>query len=141
MEDNNELIKEIQNQCKYFANDIVTRLCKRAIRKMKAWEIKIGEDNYPESFNFFDILSIECQSKCYDEISPCLKDAIEGVLDNEYDNLLPQERFFVDYSRCYYDNGYDPISVKQLIYKRFNELLNEHWRIKKISNFEESRSW
>lgn len=40
MEDNNELIKEVQNQCKYFANDIVTRLCKRAIRKMKAWEIK-----------------------------------------------------------------------------------------------------
>lgn len=139
MEDENKLIKEIQDQCKYFAKDIVTRLCKRAIRKMNSWNIQIGSDNYPASFNFFDILSIEHQSKCYDEISPYLQKTIEETLDNEYDNLLPQERFFIDYSQCYYDNGYDPLSIQQLIYNCFDELLNEHWQTKKISNFEGSR--
>lgn len=49
MEDENKLIKEIQDQCKYFAKDIVTRLCKRAIRKMNSWNIQIGSDNYPAS--------------------------------------------------------------------------------------------
>lgn len=135
------IIEDIQDQCELFARSITTRLCKRAIRKMKSWNVKIGTDDYPASFNFFDILSIEYQSKSYDEISPLLQDAIDGALDYEYENLLPQERFFVDYSRCYYDNGYDPLSIEQLIHSRFNELLNEHWKTKKISNFEISRSW
>lgn len=141
MEDKNELIKEIQEQCEYFARDIITRLCKRAIRKMNSWDANIGTDDYPASFNFFDVLSIECQSKCYDEIRPYLQDAVEGALDNEYESLSPQERFFIDYIQCYYDNGYNSESIHQLIYNRFNELLNEHWQTKKISNFEESRSW
>lgn len=141
MTDENSLIKDIQDQCEYFANSIITRICKRAIRKMNSWNIKIGTDDYPVSFHFFDILSIEWQSKGYDEISPHLQDAVEGALDTEYEKLSPKERFFVDYSRCYSDNGYDPISVQQLIYNRFQELLNEHWRTKKISKFEESKSW
>lgn len=136
-----QIIEEIQDQCEFFARNITTRLCKRAIHKMNSWKVKIGTDDYPASFNFFDILSIEHQSKSFDEISPLLQDAIDGALNYEYENLSPQERFFVDYSRCYYDNGYDPLSIEQLIHNRFNELLNEHWGTKKISNFEISRSW
>lgn len=141
MEDNDKLIKEIQRQCEYFARDIITRLCKRAIRKMNSWDNNIGTDDYPSSFKFFDILSIERQSKCYDEISPYLQDAVEGALDNEYDNLSPQERFFVDYSQCYCDNGYNLGSIRLRIYNRFNDLINEHWQTKKISNFKESKGW
>lgn len=139
MDDKDKLIEEIQDQCQNFAKDIITRLCKRAIRKMNSWNVNIATDDYPKTFNFFDILSVEFQSKSLDEISPYLQEAVEGVLDNEYDSLPPKERFFVDYSQCYCDNGYDPISIQQLIYNRFNDLLNEHWQSKKISNFEESR--
>ena len=136
-----QILEDIQDQCELFAGDIITRLCKRAIRKMNSWDVKIGTDDYPASFKFFDILSIEYQSKTYDEISPFLEDAIDGALAYEYENLSPRDRFFVDYSRCYYDNGYDPLSIEQLIHNRFNELLNEHWETKKISNFELSKSW
>ena len=141
MTEDEKLIQEVQDQCEYFAKGIINRLCKRAIRKINSWNIHIGTDDYPSSFNFFDILSIEYQSKCYDEISPCLEDAREGVLDNEYEKLLPQERFFVDYSQCYYDNGFDSESIKRKIYDRFYEILNEHWESKKIANFEEKRNW
>ena len=135
-----KIIEDVQDQCEFFARNIITRLCKRAIHKMNSWNVKIGTDDYPASFNFFDVLSIEFQSKTYDEISPFLEDEIDGALACEYENLSPQERFFIDYSRCYYDNGYDPLSIEQLIHNRFNELLNEHWGTKKISNFENSRS-
>ena len=141
MTEDEKLIQEVQDQCEYFAKGIINSLCKRAIRKINSWNIHIGTDDYPSSFNFFNILSIEYQSKCYDEISPCLEDAIEGVLDNEYEKLLPQERFFVDYSQCYYDNEFDSESIKRKIYDRFYEILNEHWESKKIANFEEKRNW
>ena len=140
MTEDEKLIQEVQDQCEYFAKGIINSLCKRAIRKINSWNIHIGTDDYPSSFNFFNILSIEYQSKCYDEISPCLEDAIEGVLDNEYEKLLPQERFFVDYSQCYYDNEFDSESIKRKIYDRFYEILNEHWESKKIANFEEKRN-
>lgn len=139
MDDKDKLIEEIQDQCEYFAKDIIIRLCKRAIRKMNSWNVQIISDDYPAQFKFFDALSIECQSKYYNEISPYLQETIEGVLDDEYENLPPKERFFVDYSQCYCDNGYDQISIQQLIYNRFNDMLNEHWQSKKISKFEESR--
>ena len=79
MTEDEKLIQEVQDQCEYFAKGIINSLCKRAIRKINSWNIHIGTDDYPSSFNFFNILSIEYQSKCYDEISPCLEDAIEGV--------------------------------------------------------------
>lgn len=78
MTEDEKLIQEVQDQCEYFAKGIINSLCKRAIRKINSWNIHIGTDDYPSSFNFFNILSIEYQSKCYDEISPCLEDAIEG---------------------------------------------------------------
>ena len=73
MTEDEKLIQEVQDQCEYFAKGIINSLCKRAIRKINSWNIHIGTDDYPSSFNFFNILSIEYQSKCYDEISPCLE--------------------------------------------------------------------
>ena len=87
MTEDEKLIQEVQDQCEYFAKGIINSLCKRAIRKINSWNIHIGTDDYPSSFNFFNILSIEYQSKCYDEISPCLEDAIEGVLAVSYTHL------------------------------------------------------
>lgn len=33
-----------------------------------------SSDDFPSSFNFFDVLSIEFQSKCFDEINPHLEE-------------------------------------------------------------------
>ena len=65
----------------------------------------------------------------------------EGMMDREYEKLPLQERFFVDYGQCYYDNGDNPDTVSRLIYNWFIELLNKHWVSRKIRNFEESRLW
>lgn len=53
MADTDKLLEEIQDQCEYFAKDIITRLCKRAIRKMntckKKSQIRLihGANDYP----------------------------------------------------------------------------------------------
>lgn len=39
----------------------------------------------------------------------------------------------------YYEREYDLTPIHMAIDKRFNELLNEHYQTKKISNFEEER--
>ena len=88
----------------------------------------------------YDALSVEIQYKCYDEINSFLQDAIEGALDAEYEKLSSKDKFFVNYSQCYYDNGYDPEAVRRQICSRFHELLNEHWQTKKITNFGLSKS-
>jgi hypothetical protein len=49
---------------------------------------------------FFDVLSIELQSKSYEEINPFLRDYVEDTLDNEYNHLPPVERFVLDHSEC-----------------------------------------
>ena len=59
MTEDEKLIQEVQDQCEYFAKGIINSLCKRAIRKINSWNIHIGTDDYPSSFNFFNILSIE----------------------------------------------------------------------------------
>ena len=53
MTEDEKLIQEVQDQCEYFAKGIINSLCKRAIRKINSWNIHIGTDDYPSSFNFF----------------------------------------------------------------------------------------
>lgn len=129
------LLKEIQDQCNDFAEDIIKLICKRAIRRINSWDVRLSDD-YPRKFSNFDILSIERQSKTYDEISPYLEDAVEGALEYEYDRLPDNEKFFVDYSECYYDEGVDPENIQKKIHDRFHDMLNEHYsNSKKIDDF------
>ena len=129
-------LKEIINECDEMSKDIIRRLCERAIRTFnrmeKKWMVNIFADDYPSNFTFFDKLSIELQTKTYDEISPFLEDYIYDTLENEYEHLSREERFFVDHSDYF---EIDSNEIQKKIYKEFCNLYNEHISIKKIENY------
>lgn len=135
-----DFIYDIERECETLSKDIVSRLCKRAIKNMNKLNSCLAgsTDDYPSSFTFFDVLSIELQSKSYEEINPFLHDYVEDTLDNEYKNLPPLERFVLDHSECAENLECNVEAVHGKIYNAFHELLNEHWKTKKIQKFEEN---
>lgn len=134
-----DFVYEIERDCDTLSQPIISRLCKRAIKVMnkKASYFAGSTDDYPQSFTFFDILSIELQSKTYEEINPFLRDFVENTLDNEYDKLSALESFVLDHSECAVNMECDIDAVHNKIYGAFHELLNEHWTSKKIQKFTE----
>lgn len=134
-----DYIYAIERECDQLSRDIVTRLCKRAIKKMNKVDSYLAgsTDDYPSTFTFFDILSIELQIKSYEEINPFLRDFVEGTLDDEYNNLPPLEMFVLDHSECAEHLECDIDAVQNKIYSTFHEMLNKHWGTKKIQRFEE----
>lgn len=133
-----EFIYEFEQECERMSKDIISRLCKRVIKNMNKLDsyLAASSHDYPTSFSFFDILSIELQSKSYEEINPSLRDCVEGFLDNEYEKLPVIERFILDHSECAVHLECDIEAVQNKIYTAFNEMLNAHWETKKIQNFE-----
>lgn len=141
--DSELLLQEIQSCCQKFSEEIVTKICKRSIKTINSWGrnyIGFGED-YPTKFTVFDILSIELQSKYYEELNPFLQDAIYGALENQYNSISSIESFILDYSVCFDNDGIDKEAIQNKILEKLNELLNEHYQLKKIQNFEEKRIW
>lgn len=142
-EDN--LLHEIQNKCSSFADELITLTAKRINRTINTWPVYVipCADDYPSRFTTYDILCCEYQSKTWDEISPLLENAIDGALNKAYDSLSPKEKFFIEYSECYYNSrALDNNEIYKLIYDRFIELINEHWSESRIiQNFQEKRSW
>lgn len=141
--DSERLVQEIQSGCQELADEIIIKICKRAIKTINLWGrnyIGFGED-YPTKFTAFDVLSVELQSKYYEELNPFLRDAIDGTLEHQYDSLSSLESFILDYSECSDHNGIDREAVQSKILKKFNEMLNEHYQLKKIQDFEEKRAW
>lgn len=139
------LLQEIQDQCSRFADELITLVCKRAKKTINSWGayIFLNEDDYPSRFTNYDILACEHQTKYWDEINPFLEDAIEGALSTAYESLSPKEKFFIEYSECYYNTRFlDSTEINKLIFDRFVEMLNEHWKnSKKIQEFEERKPW
>ncbi len=136
-------LDSIERECTHFADEVITTVCKRAIRQMNTWprDTACVCDEYPSGFKFFDILSIELQSNYYCDISPLLEDAVENALWNEYKDLSAQEKFFIYNMECSTKDILDDNDIQRLLNDRFRELLNEHWQLKKIQNFEEHRTW
>lgn len=141
--DSELLSQRDSSSCQDFSDEIITKICKRAIKTINSWDrnfIDFGED-YPTKFTVFDVLSVELQSKYYEELNPFFRDAIDGALENQYNSLSSVESFILDYSECSDHNGIDREAVQSKILKKFNELLNEHYQLRKIQNFEEKRAW
>lgn len=132
-----DFISELESDCDLLSQDIISRLCKRAIKVMNEQEANLASstDDYPSSFSFFDILSIELQSKCYEEISPYLRDFVETTLDNEYEKLPALERFVLDHCAHNERLECDSQAIEKKIYDAFHEMLNEHYMINKIQDF------
>lgn len=143
--DEDRLLQEIQDQCSHFAEELITLVCKRAKREINSWGnyAFTNSDDYPNVFTNYDILACEHQSKTWDEINPFLEDAIDGAISKAYDSLSQKDKFFIEYSDCYYKTGFlDSIEIDNLLLDRFVELLNEHWeKSRKIQDFEEKRIW
>lgn len=142
-----EIIAVIEDECCSYTNEILDKLCKRAMRKMNS---KLGfliQDDYPNTFRFIDFLACEIQSKNFDEIffpGRPLEDYIDEVLDEEYDNLQPIERSILSYSNLTPEHGteYEFCNIRDFLFPHFEDMLNEHWvNSKKIQNFENNRTW
>lgn len=133
-----DFISDIERECEEMSIKILEQLCKRAIKKMNKQDSYLAgsTDGYPSNFTFFDILSIELETKSYDEISPYLRDYVEDTLIQEYDNLPRIERFILDHSECWamMDEDYD--SVKNKIFDAFNRIRMQHLSLKKIENYQ-----
>lgn len=139
------LLHEIQDQCSHIADELLTLAAKRINRTINTWPVFVipCADDYPNKFTTYDILCCEYQSKTWAEISPLLENAIDGALSKAYESLTKQEKFFIEYSECYYNSrALDSDEICKLIYERFIQLINEHWsESRKIQDFQEKRTW
>lgn len=78
--------------------------------------IIVGADDYPKSFNVYDILAINIQTMTMDEVNPMLDDYIWALLEDESNK-----------AEC-------NIETKTL-YNKFRTMLNEHYYITKIQKY------
>ena len=139
-----ELINDIERDCTSLSNEIIDKVCRRAIHEINV-KTKLFPlvDGYPKSFTFFDILSCEVQSKTYDEIvfsGRLVEDFIDSELDAQYDKLSEIEKTILAYMDFTPDfgNDYEYCDPHKYFYSRFHELLNEHWaNSKKIEHYNE----
>lgn len=140
-----KLLQEIQDQCSYFADELITLSVKRVARIINTWPVYVipSADDYPNRFTTFDILCCEYQSKSLDEISPLLENAIDSAFSKAYNSLSPKDKFFIEYSVCYDGiRSLDSMEIENLIRERFVKLINEHWgESRKIQIFQEKRTW
>ncbi|MBD5296170.1 MAG: hypothetical protein HDS25_07645 [Bacteroides sp.] len=142
--DEEKVLREIQNQCKHFANALVSVVCNRAKRAINSWNsFACCEDDYPKKFTNYDILACEHQTKFWEEINPYLGDAILDVLRYCYEDLSQKDKFFIEYSACYYQNGaISSEDIEKILMSEFVDQLNRHWsKSKKIQDFELKRTW
>lgn len=140
-----DFIYEIERDCVALSREIIDRICKRAIRRMNKEEKESPvrwasmTDDFPESFSFFDVLSVEIQYNYYDEINPHLRDYIENVLEDEYEKTSAIEQFVLDHSECAEHFECDYEAVQRKLFDAFHDMLNAHWQTKKIQEFELNR--
>ena len=132
-----DFICQFESECQSYAKDIILRICKKAIKVMNQQKATLAgsTDDYPNGFTFFDILSIELQDRCYDEINPFLEDFVMNTLENEYDKIKGIEKLVLEYSECTENSECDIDKVKRNIHERFHTILNQHYSIKKIQNY------
>ena len=136
-----EFITQLENKCHTMAAYIITRLCKRAMREMNQLEATLAgsTDDYPSSFKFIDILSIELQDRIEEEINPFLEDYVWTTLEEEHQKLSSEETFILEQAYLDYQYEVDYSEITRQIRSRFYELLNEHYELKKIQKFIERR--
>jgi hypothetical protein len=131
-------INGIERECEEMSKSILEQLCKRAIKKMNKLDSYLAgsTDDYPKNFTFFDILSIELETRTYNEINPHLQDYVEDTLLQEYDDLPRMERFILDHSESWALIDSDDDAIKKKIFESFNYIRIQHLSLKKIENYQ-----
>ena len=136
-----ELYK-IVDECEHLAQPIIDRMLKRAIKVLNSFgrdTLGLSED-YPKGFSAFDVLSIELDTKTYDEINPWgLEDLVKKTVLDEYEKLPAAERFFVEHSILFPND--DEQQIEQKVISAFHAKMNEQLKTRKIENFMEMKIW
>lgn len=128
---------EVKDECEGLSKEIISRLCKRAIKGMNTLDSNLAgsSDDFPSNFTFFDVLAFERYSKDYDEIKPFLGDFVKNTLMEEYNKLPRIERFVLDYSELNDQFECDPDALANKILATFNRMLEDHYETRKIQRF------
>lgn len=131
-----QLVFEIEEQCEYFAKDIRNKICKNIIDSLNEKMTGVEGDDYDAlGMSYFDKLSIKYQSCSFEEISLGLDDAINRMIDLEYDNLTPAERHFMDYSCCSERMECDIEASQCKILTELCKLIDEHYYTEEVLKY------
>lgn len=128
-----KFISQIEENCSYLVDEIIDTVCKNAIKRMNSKMEKFRLcDDYPQSFTFFDQLSVLHQSRDYDEIffpNGVLEDYLENTLDLELDNIPLKDKIILWYSDCRSQIGhdYEIFDARHMCYQRFNDFQNKRY--------------
>ena len=132
-----DLIYQFEGDCKKLSEDIISRLCKRAIATLKTVDSDLIDryHSFPKNFNFWDILSIEIQSRTYEEIALGLEEGIDEVLEMEFNNLPAIERTILEYSECAEGLECNLVAVFSNIRSELFGMCDKHYYTAEIQNF------
>ena len=127
-EEQENLLRNILQDCDKFSERALRRICERAIEDLNKLEKDSGvaffADDYPQHLTFFDKLSLEAIGRActYDEIHQGLEDHILSALKTEYEKTTVEEKFFIRYSN-YYEEKDAFVKVQNMFY----QMLDEHY--------------
>lgn len=137
-----DFIYEFEADCDKFAVDIKRRMCKRILKTLnKTMTGEEGDDYDALGMSYVDKLSIKMQSHSLEEISCGLRDCFCEMIDAEYNALSPQERHFLNYSKCSEDNDCDIEGVKRDILSELYRMINDHYMTNKVQNYVDKYDW
>ncbi len=141
MEDR-EIIEKIEKECDKLSKTIIANAIKRIFRDLNKLEASMLSENYPENFGFVDVLSIESQTKSYEEIEPNLQDTIRNYVDSVYGNMPACERMILDLTNVYEYANQECTDVLDKLWSAFGGALNDHYEnSKKIQMFVAKCNW
>lgn len=141
MEDR-EIIEKIEKECSELSKTVIANAIKRIFRDLNKLEASMLSENYPKNFNFVDVLSIESQTKSYEEIMPNLHDTLWNYVDSEYANMPACEGMVLDLTNAYEYANQECTEVKEKLWSAFGQALNDHYeKTKKIQKFVAKCDW
>lgn len=137
-EEAEHFIREFEDTCQHLATDIFAEMCRGVMERMDkdgATAALWCADDFPDSFTFSDILSIEHQSMDYEEICHLLPDYIGGLLEDAYDRLPPREKAILSHAYLTTDYETDTEAILGDLHKAFNTAEDERYETDKVRGF------
>ena len=129
-------MKNILKDCDTLSENVLRRICDRAIVELNQFEQKSGiaffSDDYSQDLTFFDKLSLQVIGRAltYNEVYPGLEDYIFSVLEDVYAKITAEEAFFLRYSE-YYEEKDDFLKVRSMFY----QMLDEHYATEEMEPY------
>lgn len=141
MEDQ-QLIEKIEKECEELSAEIISKSVKRIFRGLNSMGAETLSEDYPTRFTFVDVLSIECQTKSWEEIHPALHETIWNYIDSEIQELPKYESLTLRLTSVYEYGDNDVTYITNKLYEAFCDALNDHYeKTKKIQRFVEHCDW